>query len=94
VLYKDGCNALQPLDVAYVPSWMIRGQRRMNSDVYSYPPSMGSSESRVDLLLAPVTMGGRRERPVEQEEGRWMKYLSLFVEALKAVATIVEACMQ
>jgi hypothetical protein len=48
----------------------------------------------MDLLPAPVTTGGRRGRPVEQEEGRWMKYLSLAVEVLKAIATIVEACMQ
>jgi hypothetical protein len=91
VLYKDGSNALQPLDAAYVPSWTIRGQRRMNPDVYSYPPS---GESNLHLLPAPVTMGGRRGRPVAQEEGRWMKYLSLFVEALKAISTLVEACMQ
>jgi hypothetical protein len=54
---------------------------------YSYPPS---GESSVYLLQNPVIMGGRPE----QQDGAFQKYLSMAVEALKAVATIVGACVQ
>jgi hypothetical protein len=93
MLYKDNSDALQFLNAAYLPAWTTCDQRQMRPDpmpfqFYSDPVS---GESRLYLLPVPIIMG---ERPMEQEEGGLKKYLSLFVEALKAVATMVGACMQ
>jgi hypothetical protein len=62
----------------------------MVSQMYSYPPQ---AESTVYLLPGQTVVVN--ERPLEQEEGDdFKKYLSLAVEALKAVANIISAYAQ
>jgi hypothetical protein len=92
--YKDYTDDPQPLERAYVPIRTVRPRPSvypapMPSHVYyTYPPY---GESTMCLIPGPHATGN--ERPAE-EEGGLKGYLSLAVEALNAVATIIGACMQ
>jgi hypothetical protein len=91
--YGDCADVPQPLERAYDPTgtvrpWPLMYPPPMPPHVhYTYPPY---GESTVYLIPGPNVTGN--EQPAE--EGGWKKYLSMAVEALNAVATIIGACMQ
>jgi hypothetical protein len=85
----------QTMERAYVPIRTVRQQRAMYSElelsrIFAYPQH---GESTVYLITGPAVV--INEQPAEQqEEGTLKKCLSLAIEALKFLATIVGSCVQ